>query len=420
MSDFMHLSDLAEINPTTPIPGDKTLSFVGMEDVSEQFELLRTHDRALSPGYTRFMEGDILFAKITPCMENGKGAVATGLTNGFGIGSTEFHVLRPRAAESREFIAQWLKSKPLRIAAEAQMTGSAGQRRVPADFFSRFRIPQIALREQRGIAEVLDALDEQIRLSEQVLSKLNAASFGLLVDLMTKGVSRHSTRKGPTLSFHDRRVALPQGWALEPMNTLLAPVRPAMRSGPFGSALLKEELVAEGVPLLGIDNVHINRFEPHFERFVTQAKAKELARYLVRPNDVMITIMGTVGRACLVPMDVGPALSSKHVWTLTIDASRYSPYLVSRQLNDAPWAREHLRRDEQGGIMSAIRSDTLKSLVLPVPPMPEQERIEEVLRAMDQKIAVQSATHAKLRLLKAGLSSDMLSGRVRVATGGTF
>ncbi len=82
----------------------------------------------------------------------------------------------------------------------------------------------------------------------------------------------------------------------------------------------------------------------------------------------MITIMGTVGRCCLVPTNIGKALSSKHVWTLTFDKSLYSPYLACLQFNYAPWVLTHLKRDEQGGIMSAIRSETLSSLLLPVPP----------------------------------------------------
>ena len=73
-----------------------------------------------------------------------------------------------------------------------------------------------------------------------------------------------------------------------------------MRSGPFGSALLKHELVEAGIPLLGIDNVHVERFEATFSRFVTPQKFRELERYAVRPRDLMITIMGTVGRCCLV------------------------------------------------------------------------------------------------------------------------
>jgi type I restriction enzyme S subunit len=187
-----------------------------------------------------------------------------------------------------------------------------------------------------------------------------------------------------------------------------------MRSGPFGSALLKSELVEEGVPLLGIDNVHVERLESTYSRFVTPTKFRELSRYRVFPKDVMITIMGTIGRSCVVPDDIGDALSSKHVWTLTFDQSRYSPLLACLQFNYSPWAIGHFRRDEQGGIMSAIRSDTLRTTLLPVPPRDEAAVIEQVCSISSRSILEEERLLEKLRLLRTGLEDDLLTGRVRV------
>jgi type I restriction enzyme S subunit len=267
--------------------------------------------------------------------------------------------------------------------------------------------------QQRRIAQVLDTLDDQIERTVRIHQKLQAMFRGMLVDLMMHGAGR--TARNPFGGDTDLRLArLPEGWTMEPIAELLGSADPAMRSGPFGSALLKHELVDSGVPLLGIDNIHVDRFSAEFERFVTPAKALELERYLVRPNDVMITIMGTVGRSCLVPEDIGEALSSKHVWTLTLDVFRYRPYLASLQLNHAPWARAHLRKDEQGGIMSAIRSETLRTLMLPVPPIEEQLEIEGVLRSLESKIGAEARSLHKLRLLKSGLAEALLTGRVRM------
>lgn len=245
--------------------------------------------------------------------------------------------------------------------------------------------------------------------------KLRATFVGLIYQLLTRGMQSDPVLSGDAvLEFDDMSIRLPKPWTIEPIGRLLAPVDPAMRSGPFGSALLKHELVESGVPLLGIDNVHVDKFVSDFRRFVTPAKAAELYRYRVRPADVMITIMGTVGRSCLVPQDIGLALSSKHVWTLTFDDGRYRPYLASLQLNHAPWARAHLRRDEQGGIMSAIRSDTLKTLMLPTPPIEEQLELEAILKTIEFKIANQERSLTKLRALKTGLAEDLLTGHVRV------
>lgn len=326
-------------------------------------------------------------------------------------------VARPRQSE---LVSRWLNDVLRSPAGQRYLesrcyAGSTNQIELSSSALAAMPItvPQVA--EQRRVAEVLDTLDGQIRLTESATSKLRATFVGLLGHLLTRGVQSDPGSLGdapPELG--ETSISLPKLWTIEPICRLLGPVDPAMRSGPFGSALLKHELVESGVPLLGIDNVHVDQFVSDFRRFVTPAKAVELSRYRVRPGDVMITIMGTVGRSCLVPEDIGHALSSKHVWTLTFDDARCRPYLASLQLNHAPWARAHLRRDEQGGIMSAIRSDTLRTLMLPTPPINEQLEIEEILKTLESKIANQEHSLMKLRVLKAGLAEDLLTGRVRV------
>src|SRR6266567_1432904 len=106
------ISDLAEINPLTVLPYQAECSFIRMEDVSEEGEWIGSSVRLSSQaaGYTAFRDNDVLFAKITPCMENGKGALVSGLLSGCGIGSTEFHVLRAKSVSDPHFIAQWMRS----------------------------------------------------------------------------------------------------------------------------------------------------------------------------------------------------------------------------------------------------------------------------------------------------------------------
>ena len=102
-------------------------------------------------GYTRFSEGDVLFAKITPCMENGKIAIAKGLTNGSGCGSTEFHVLRPVKDLSQGFLMYFLLQDEFRREAQRHMAGTAGQLRVPAAWLTEAPIPLPPFPEQHRI-----------------------------------------------------------------------------------------------------------------------------------------------------------------------------------------------------------------------------------------------------------------------------
>ncbi len=278
-------------------------------------------------------------------------------------------------------------------------------------------LPPIA--EQRRIAEILDTVDEAIRSTERLIAKLEQTKQGLLYDLLTRGIDEfgHLRDRRRDAFVQTPLGPLPGSWRVEPVGALLADVNPAMRSGPFGSALLKSELVNEGIPMLGIDNVEVEHFARNYSRFVSYDKYQELTRYTVRPRDVMVTIMGTVGRCCVVPDDIGPALSSKHVWTLTFDQNLYLPELACLQINYSDWVLRHFARDVQGGIMSAIRSDTLRTTLLPVPQIAEQRRIVEILRTQQSRIEIAREESAKLRLLKQGLMDDLLTGRVRVSAG---
>ena len=270
--------------------------------------------------------------------------------------------------------------------------------------------------EQSKIAEVLSTVDRAIEETEALIAKQQRIKTGLMQDLLTRGIDEHGNlRSEQTHKFKDSPLGrIPVEWEVRDLQSLLTNVSSPMRSGPFGSALLKEELVHSGVPLLGIDNVLPERFVPDFKRFVSPKKAVQLHRYRVRPRDLMITIMGTVGRCCVVPENIGEALSSKHVWTLSLNQDLYSPFLACLQINHSPWVHEHFARDEQGGIMASIRSETLRTTRLPTPPPPEMLRIEQILRAVANDLRKIENTMGKMALLKTGLMQDLLTGNRRV------
>lgn len=270
--------------------------------------------------------------------------------------------------------------------------------------------------EQAKIAEILSTVDRAIEQTEALIAKKKHLKTGLMQDLLTRGIDVHGNlRSEQTHEFKTSSLGkIPMDWTVKRIDELLANVDPAMRSGPFGSALLKDELVDAGVPLLGIDNVHVEHFSTDYSRFVHPSKADALKRYRVRPGDIMITIMGTVGRCCVVPDDIGTALSSKHTWTITLDRRLYSSYLACLQINHAPWVLNHFAKDEQGGIMASIKSDTLRATLLPVPPLEEMNTIQTSLKSIAAELQVEATQLKKLRALKTGLMQDLLTGRKRV------
>jgi len=141
-----------------------------MESVSDKTgEIFRSIDREyseVSTGYTRFKEGDVIFAKITPCMQNGKCAVARGLKNGIGIGSTEFHVIRVKDNKVvlPEYIWLLLRLPEIRSIAKRYFIGSAGQQRVPAIFFEELRIPFLPVNIQECLVNEVEAIKKEIQI----------------------------------------------------------------------------------------------------------------------------------------------------------------------------------------------------------------------------------------------------------------
>jgi hypothetical protein len=142
LEELLFRRRIEELNPRsrTPLEAGTPVSFVPMSAVDEVFgEIVGAEDRPIeevSRGYTPFTDGDVLFAKITPCMQNGKAAVARNLRNGVGFGSTEFHVLRPKPLELSEWLFHFVRCESFRKGAAANLTGTAGQQRVPAEFLA--------------------------------------------------------------------------------------------------------------------------------------------------------------------------------------------------------------------------------------------------------------------------------------------
>lgn len=159
LSDYVSINpriDVSKLDPGAPV------SFVPMDAVEDQatggFVCLERALTEVQKGYTPFGEGDILWAKITPCMENGKTCIATGLINGVGFGSTEFHVLRARDSRlSQAFLWEFLGLDSLRKAAPFAFTGSAGHQRVPDSFLADLPFPLLSPGDQKQLVTAMDA-----------------------------------------------------------------------------------------------------------------------------------------------------------------------------------------------------------------------------------------------------------------------
>lgn len=177
------IAEVAALNPSLhrPIDDDSfAVGFVPMAAVGEDFRGIKAAEHRsygqVKKGYTPFAPGDVIMAKITPCMENGKGGVVRGDPRAVFFGSTEFHVLRPCRGIAADWIGMFLSQESVRRAARLRMKGSAGQLRVPSGFFRQLRIPVAPSEEQRRIsdrvAELLSDLEAGAAALERVKRNL--------------------------------------------------------------------------------------------------------------------------------------------------------------------------------------------------------------------------------------------------------
>src|SRR5690606_25093614 len=169
------LKDIVLINPTTTLPKVPNLqiSFIPMEVVSDDYGIvteLRNKTVSESKGYTKFMEGDLIWARITPCMQNGKSAIVKNLENGLGVGSTEFHIIRTENANiNLDYIYHFLRLDIVLKDAMSHFTGSAGQQRVPKSYLEELLIPIPEYHKQTEISNHLYQLkDQKIKLFKKV------------------------------------------------------------------------------------------------------------------------------------------------------------------------------------------------------------------------------------------------------------
>ncbi len=181
-NELKRLGECCILNPRRPniaLCDTDKVSFIPMPAVSEDGYLVDMTDEEygkVKKGFTYFENNDVLFAKITPCMENGKGAIVHGLTNGIGMGSTEFHVLRPINGISSPYWLLALTRMPIfRECAAKNMSGTGGQKRVSASYLDHFMVGLPAIEEQRRFEAIYRQADKskfELRKSIDAIDKV--------------------------------------------------------------------------------------------------------------------------------------------------------------------------------------------------------------------------------------------------------
>lgn len=191
------IGDVCTVNPkkidVKNLDDNLEVSFVPMAAVSDVFGEIVNHEvknlQDVRTGFTNFSEGDVIFAKITPCMENGKSAIVGPLVNDIGYGSTEFYVLRCKEELYNKYLYHMVRNTTFRAEAKAVMTGAVGQQRVPKTFLQEYQLLLPSIPEQHEIVRLIDDLLARERSAQQAAEQALAS-----IDLMKKSILARAFR----------------------------------------------------------------------------------------------------------------------------------------------------------------------------------------------------------------------------------
>ncbi len=284
----VRLRHVAEVNPPTPefdvMPDTAELPFLPLEAIwpGDRLDTTRRQPKAaVSSGYTRFREGDILLPKITPTFQADRTVIANGLEGGVGAGTTELHVIRAGPDADARYLRYLLSSKKFLDEGEASMIGVAGQKRVPDDCLRDLAVPVVHVQRQRAIADYLDR--ETGRIDALIVKKQQ------LVHLI--GERRRAVRESV---FLDR-----SGWKVK-----------HLLKAPMAYGVLVPEFVDPGT---GVRMIRISDIDGRGEvildgvAWISESLSSQYRRTLVQPGDVVLSVVGSMGRAAVVSPGIPPA-----------------------------------------------------------------------------------------------------------------
>jgi len=288
-------------------------------------------------------------------------------------------------------------------------SGSTGQLELSRQAVANLVLPVPPLPEQRKIAEILSSVDDAIEKTEAVIEQVRMVKQGLAQQLLTRGLpGRHARFKQTEVG------EIPEEWAVTRVQELASAEPRSIQSGPFGSSLRHSEFQDTGVLVIGIDNVLDGRFSMGSQHRISYHKSEQLRQYEARPLDVLITVMATVGRSCLVPPDLERAIITKHVYRITVDRSKCDPSFLMWCFLYSPVVLDQFFGTAQGQTRPGLNGGLIKRMRLPLPRLDEQTQVAELLARMDARIDREEIAVRALQHVKSAVMHVLLTGQVRV------
>jgi type I restriction enzyme S subunit len=409
---------VAEFNPSKSeldaVDRQTAVSFLPMEAIGDDGALILGHVRTigeLESGYTYFRDGDVVLAKITPCYENGKGALLDGLVNGVGFGTTELIVARPIPTEIISSYLHYLFISPeFRRLGESHMFGAGGQKRVPDAFVRNFATAFPPLAEQRRIVAFLDMETAKIRglvgEQERLIDLLREKRQASISHAVMKGVNPAAAMRSSNIKWLGD---IPAHWNVQRLKYVTPQVTVGIVVEP------SKYYVPDGVPALRSLNVAAGRLKMENLVFISTESNELHSKSKLRAGDLVVVRSGQPGTTAVIPAELDgcncidliiirkPLVGNEWFlsWYLSSDAA-IGQFAVG----------------SGGAIQQHFNVGTAVDLFVPIPPAREQNAIVDFVSAEAAKFdALTSEALRAINLLlerRAALISAAVTGRIDV------
>lgn len=405
--------NLNPVKSELDIPEDTLVSFIPMEAVNFDKNLTLTEERNLDEvykGYTYFKNGDVVLAKITPCFENGKSAIAQNLTNGIAFGTTELHVLRSQNSINNHFLYYLIKSDSFMKIGESEMYGAGGQKRIPEEFIKNFFIGLPPYYEQTAIAHYLDTklgeIDVLIDKQQTLLEKLAEQRTAVITHAVTKGLNPAAAMKNSGVEWLGD---VPAHWDVSPFKLVMNSIIDYRGKTP--------EKINSGVFLITARNIKNGIIDYTLsQEFIDEDNYEEVMRRgLPKLGQVLMTTEAPLGEVAQIDRtDV--ALAQR---VLKFDGkkdkldNRFLKYFILSKAFQAS-----LYKFATGSTALGIKSERLSYLKSLLPPVTEQSAIANYLdqetAKIDRLCETVNQTIGRLKEYRTALITQAVTGKIKV------
>jgi type I restriction enzyme S subunit len=307
-----------------------------------------------------------------------------------------------------DFAYYFLKLCESRI---STLTEGTGISHVPRDFTEIFQVLKPPVPEQRRIADILSKVDNQIQQTRETINIYEELQKGERQDLL-EGEANNSgkgkVRIGPV------EYSVPSNWETLPVEKILAKEKKAIRGGPAGSRIKKEDRSNSGYKLYFQENIIHSDFD-YRDNYINEEKFKELSDMEPVPGDILVTLTGNVGECAVFPEGAERGIYESNVMRIRVNDEMVLPEYLCDIIDKSKIIDDQIRAMSHGGSRKKLNNKIVKSITVPLPPKEEQKEIVKILSKIGSKIELEQNTLEKQKMIKRGLMQDLLTGKVRVS-----